>query len=105
MRLRGTAASPGDAAVRAWIGHVRNVGGRLAFVVVGIVLVTATVLASGAGAAGNRVVTVYSVATGVQYINTEDDRVRGRINHPLDPAAEKLTPKRVAKKSKIDRWW
>jgi len=38
-------------------------------------------------------VTVYSVATGVQYINTEDDRVRGHANNPLDPAASKLMPK------------
>ena len=42
--------------------------------------------ASGAGATGNRVLTVYSVATGVQYINTADDRARGHVNNPLDPA-------------------
>ena len=58
-------------------------------------LVSASVLVSGAGAgtAANRVVTVYSVATGVQYINTEDDRVRGNVNNPLDKAANKLAPK------------
>jgi len=68
------------------------------FIVALFALVLAAVLvsaagATGAGATANRVVTVYSVATGVQYINTEDDRVRGRLNHPLDPAAAKLTPK------------
>jgi hypothetical protein len=39
------------------------------------------------------VLTVYSVATGLQYINTADDRARGKANHPLDPAATKLWPK------------
>jgi hypothetical protein len=63
-----------------------------------VALVLASVIVSGAGATGagvtaNRGLTVYSVATGVQYINTEDDRVRGRANHPLDPASAKLTPK------------
>jgi hypothetical protein len=55
--------------------------------------VVASVLASSAGAAGNRVVTVYSVATGVQYINTADDRARGHLNNPLDDAAGKLAPR------------
>lgn len=50
-------------------------------------------LTSAAGAAGKRVVTVYSVATGVQYINTGDDRTRGETNHPLDSDAVKLFPK------------
>ena len=38
-------------------------------------------------------VTVYSVATGLQYINTADDRARGKVNHPLDDSATKLWPK------------
>ena len=29
----------------------------------------------------------------MQYINTEDDRARGRVNNPLDAAANKLWPK------------
>jgi hypothetical protein len=66
---------------------------RAAFLVALSVLVIASALVSGAGAAGNRVVTVYSVATGVQYINTADDRARGHLNNPLDDAANKLAPK------------
>lgn len=50
-------------------------------------------LVPGAGATSRRVVTVYSVATGLQYINTADDRARGKINNPLDSAANKLAPK------------
>lgn len=56
-------------------------------------LVLAAALASGAGAAGKRAVTVYSVATGIQYINTADDRARGQTNNPLDEATRKLAPK------------
>jgi hypothetical protein len=61
-------------------------------------LVCASVSVAGAGAAGTaaakaRVLTVYSVATGLQYINTEDDRARGKVNHPLDSSASKLWPK------------
>jgi hypothetical protein len=48
---------------------------------------------SGAGATGNRALTLYSVATGLQYINTADDRARGHVNNPLDSAANKLAPK------------
>jgi len=75
-----------------------------AFLVAVFVLVLASVVVSGAGATGagaraNQALTVYSVATGVQYINTEDDRVRGRVNHPLDPAAAKLAPK-ISEKGK-----
>ena len=56
-------------------------------------LVFASVLVRGAGATGQRALTVYSVATGLQYINTADDRARGKANNPLDSAANKLTPK------------
>jgi hypothetical protein len=52
-----------------------------------------SVLVAGAGATGNRVVTVYSVATGLQYINTADDRARGHVNNPFDSVANKLAPK------------
>jgi hypothetical protein len=64
---------------------------RLIVAVLGLVF--ASVLVAGAGAAGNRVVTVYSVASGVQYINTADDRARGHVNNPFDPASNKLAPK------------
>jgi hypothetical protein len=79
-------------------GGARNRGRRTASVVAVLGLVCASVVVSGAGATGagatsNRVVTVYSVATGVQYINTEDDRVRGQVNNPLDPEVAKLAPK------------
>ena len=37
--------------------------------------------------------TLYSVATGLQYINTADDRARGHVNNPLDSTANKLAPK------------
>jgi hypothetical protein len=49
-------------------------------------------LASQAQAKTLRGVTVYSVATGVQFINSADDRARGVVNNPLDPAANKLQP-------------
>jgi hypothetical protein len=59
--------------------------------VFGLVFASASV--AGAGATGTRVVTVYSVATGLQFINTADDRARGHVNNPLDPAHTKLAPK------------
>ena len=88
MRIRGAAASRGKRVIPS---------GRAAFLVAVLVVIVASVLVSGAGATGagatpNRTLTVYSVATGVQFINTEDDRVRGRANNPLDPAAQKLHP-------------
>ena len=74
-------------------GRARNHGRRAAFLVAVFGLVFASVLVAGAGAAGHRVLTVYSVATGLQYINTEDDRARGKVNNPLDSAANKLWPR------------
>jgi hypothetical protein len=50
-------------------------------------------LVSQAQARTSRGITVYSVATGVQFINSADDRARGAVNNPLDPAANKLQPK------------
>jgi len=67
---------------------------RAAFLVAVFGLVFASVSAAGAaGATPSRVVTVYSVATGLQYINTADDRARGHVNNPLDSTANKLAPK------------
>jgi hypothetical protein len=70
---------------------LRGASASLRVAVVGLVL--ASVLVASAGATGNRVVTVYSVATGLQYINTADDRARGKVNNPLDRAANKLWPR------------
>ncbi len=36
---------------------------------------------------------MYTVATGVQFINTADDRARGARNNPLDADTNKLRPK------------
>ena len=58
-----------------------------------LAVVCAALFVSGADASGTRVVTVYSVATGVQYINTADDRARGQVNNPFDSATNKLSPK------------
>ncbi|HTZ06479.1 MAG TPA: hypothetical protein VMB53_12140 [Gaiellaceae bacterium] len=73
-----------------------RLGRRAAFLaaVIGLAFVSASV--SGAGATSRarlRVVTVYSVATGLQYINTADDRARGHVNNPLNSTANKLAPK------------
>jgi hypothetical protein len=73
-------------------------GRRAAFLVAVVGLVFASVSIAGAGVTATRVsaprvLTVYSVATGLQYINTEDDRARGHVNNPLDKAANALTPK------------
>jgi len=75
----------------------RTRGRRVAFLLAVLGLVVASVVASGAAASGTRAVTIYSVATGVQYINTADDRARGHANNPLDPATNKLAPKSSGK--------
>ena len=64
--------------------------------VVGLVCVSAPV--AGAGPAGTpvsarRSFTVYSVATGLQYINSADDSARGRVNNPLGSATNALAPR------------
>jgi hypothetical protein len=71
----------------------RNRGRKTAFLVALLGVVVASVVAAGAGAAPQRGLTVYSVATGLQYINTADDRARGQVNNPLDSTANKLAPK------------
>ena len=76
-----------------------RLGRKAAFLaaVIGLVLASASVSGAGAasraGASRLKVVTVYSVATGLQYINTADDRARGHANNPLDSTANKLAPK------------
>jgi hypothetical protein len=69
-----------------------------AFLVAVVGLVFASVSVAGAGATGTRVsakrvLTVYSVATGLQYINSQDDSARGHVNNPLNSTANKLAPK------------
>jgi hypothetical protein len=49
--------------------------------------------ATGSAATGHRVLTVYSVATGLQYINSADDSARGQVNNPLNSTQNRLTPK------------
>jgi hypothetical protein len=73
---------------------------RVAFLVtvVALVLASASVPVADAGTSGarvsaKRVVTVYSIATGLQYINSTDDSARGHVNNPLDSTANKLAPK------------
>jgi len=66
---------------------------RAAFLVVVSVALFASMVVAGAGASGDRRLTVFSVATGLQYINTADDRARGKVNNPLDSTASKLAPK------------
>jgi hypothetical protein len=73
-------------------------GRMAAFIVAVLGLVLASAFVAGAGAIGPRVVTFYSVATGVQYINTADDRARGKVNNPLDSAANRLAPKSSGRK-------
>ncbi len=51
------------------------------------------VTASRGDAAGSQTLTIYSVATGVQFINTADDRARGAINNPFNSSTDKLAPK------------
>jgi hypothetical protein len=75
----------------------RSATGRAAFLAAAIGLIVASVSAAAAGATGNRTLTIYSVATGVQYINTADDRARGQVNNPLDSTANKLAPKSSGK--------
>src|SRR4051794_20190018 len=74
--------------------------GRRAVVLVAVVgVMFASVSVAGAGTttgsrvSPNRVLTVYSVATGLQFINSADDSARGKVNNPLDSEANKLAPK------------
>jgi hypothetical protein len=60
-------------------------------------LVFASVASAGASPAGRasaqRVLTLYSVATGLQYINSADDSARGKVNNPLGNSANALEPR------------
>jgi hypothetical protein len=52
---------------------------------------------SAAAAAGRQTLTIYSVATGVQFLNNADDIARGAANNPFNAATNKLRPKLTAK--------
>jgi hypothetical protein len=56
-----------------------------------VVLVALATGAASAGAAGHKLV-LYTVASGVEFINTADDRARGTINNPFTPALNGLRP-------------
>ncbi len=79
--FRGAAGTP------AW-NRVR----KAAFLVAVFGLVVASAFVARAGATGHRVLTVYSVATGLQYINSADDSVRGKVNNPLNSSQNRLAP-------------
>jgi hypothetical protein len=48
---------------------------------------------AGTASAGQSGLTVFTVASGAQFINTADDRARGAKNNPFDAATNKLMPK------------
>lgn len=79
---------------RARRGEATNWAGRLALL---CAVVAGAAFASQAQASETGGVTLYSVATGVQFINTADDRARGAVNNPLDHATNKLQPSAVDK--------
>jgi hypothetical protein len=62
----------------------------LAAVLAGVVAASARGSSEAAHAATG--LTFYTIATGVQYINTRDDRARGAINNPFDPVTNRLSP-------------
>jgi hypothetical protein len=73
-----------------------NIRGRIA----NVLLVVLTLLSIGAIAAepapaagATPTLTLYTVATGVQFINTADDRARGATNNPFNPETNKLRPR------------
>jgi hypothetical protein len=71
----------------------------VAFLIAVAGLVAAAVSVADAGTTtgsrvpATRVLTMYSVATGLQYINAADDSERGKVNNPLDSVTNKLAPK------------
>ena len=60
--------------------------------VVGVVGVAGVAASSGAAAAAPRALTIFTVASGVQFINTADDRARGVKNNPFDATTNRLRP-------------
>src|SRR5581483_491488 len=71
--------------------------GRKAAVLAAVVgLALSSAFVARAGARSHRVLTLYSVATGLQYINSADDSVRGKANNPLNSTQNRLSPKGAA---------
>jgi hypothetical protein len=60
-------------------------------------LIAAAICAAGSatstGAASPRGITIFTVASGAQFLNTADDRARGAKNNPFDAATNRLRPK------------
>lgn len=68
---------------------------RSRFEVLGIVcagLLAAGLAADAAAAKAPRALTVYTVASGQQYLNHGDDRIRGALDNPFDTQTSKLRP-------------
>jgi hypothetical protein len=63
----------------------------------GVLLATTALFLSATLSAGaatpKKQVTIYSVASGVQFINNQDDRQRGATNNPFDADTNKLASK------------
>jgi hypothetical protein len=62
-----------------------------------LLLVAAVLCAGGASSSAatqvkTHKVTLYSVATQVQYLSNADDEARGQVNNPFDPETNKLKP-------------
>src|ERR1700685_2631878 len=70
-----------------------NRGALAAFVIVlalgGALFVSAT---RAAAAAGEHSLTIYTVASAVQYINNADDEARGMTNNPFSGTTNRLRP-------------
>jgi hypothetical protein len=66
-------------------------------VAVALALLALTALVVGRAAASRAALphdlTIFTVASDVQFINTADDRARGAINNPFDAATNNLRPK------------
>jgi hypothetical protein len=76
--------------------NVRTRFRRMQVGILGLAVLAATASSSAATgsvrAVHTRTVTIYTVATGVQFINTADDRARGASNNPFNAATDKLRP-------------
>lgn len=66
---------------------------RAAALTVAAVCVAGIVASPGTAATAPRALTIFTVASGVQFINTGDDRARGVKNNPFDATTNKLRPK------------
>jgi hypothetical protein len=67
-------------------------GARPAALAVAALAAVCALCGSAGSAVGKDSVRVYTVATGVEFINTADDRARGAINNPFSAETNKLRP-------------